>query len=129
MDDVSEVVLFLSGLITYPVTPESALQSTGRSDSEGHYGSNIDEMEVQRLTFVVMGSLMSQARPLVSGETWTTAMQVNFFNVTPISGLATLVYERFILSVHNCNSSISTLFFALQLDDKFSSGPKLLCYP
>lgn len=75
MDDVSEAVLFLSGLITYPVTPAPALLSTARSDSEGHHGSNVDEMELQRLTFVVMGSLISQARPLVSGETWTIAIQ------------------------------------------------------
>lgn len=120
MDDVSEAVLFLSGLITYPVTPAPALLSTARSDSEGHHGSNVDEMELQRLTFVVMGSLISQARPLVSGETWTIAIQVHCCDVTSINGLATLAYEQCILSVNNCKPSICMHFFALQLDgEKF----------
>ncbi|KAG0560547.1 hypothetical protein KC19_10G189000 [Ceratodon purpureus] len=75
VDDVSEVVLFLSGLIQYPAIPVSAQQSISGSHSEAQHASNIDEMEVQRLAFVVVGSLMSQSRSLVSGEAWTSAVQ------------------------------------------------------
>ena len=82
VDDVSEVVLFLSGLIQYPAIPVSAQQSISGSHSEAQHASNIDEMEVQRLAFVVVGSLMSQSRSLVSGEAWTSAVQVRNFNVS-----------------------------------------------
>jgi hypothetical protein len=69
MDEVSELVVFLSALIQFPVPPQQ------RPSSSALHG-NSDEMEAQRLTFLVLGSLLSQSRPLVSSEAWTRAVQV-----------------------------------------------------
>lgn len=82
MDDVSELVLFLSGLIRHPATPVPAQQIAFGSPSEALHGSNIDEVEVQRLTFVVLGSLISQSTPLVSGDSWISAVQVSNLDVS-----------------------------------------------
>ena len=83
MDDVSRHVLFLTDLITYPVTPSVPIRrstSSRISDPPGaqHGHNNIYEMEVQRLTFVAIGSLVDQARHLVSDETWNMTIQVSF---------------------------------------------------
>lgn len=74
MDDVAGHVLFLVGLIANPVTPVPTRRSTSRSDPVAR--SDVHEVEVQRLTLVAIGSLISQARPLVSTETWTIIIQV-----------------------------------------------------
>lgn len=81
MDDVSGYVLFLTGLITYPVTPSVPIRrptSSIISDLPGAQRgrNNICGVEVQRLTFVAIGSLFSHAKPLVSDETWTITIQV-----------------------------------------------------
>lgn len=79
MDDVAGHVLFLVGLVTYPVTLVPVRRSTASSSVAGAQlgrHNNKYEVEVQRLTFVAIASLISQARPLVSEETWTITIQV-----------------------------------------------------
>ncbi|KAG0566092.1 hypothetical protein KC19_7G038000 [Ceratodon purpureus] len=98
MDDVSRHVLFLTDLITYPVTPSVPIRrstSSRISDPPGaqHGHNNIYEMEVQRLTFVAIGSLVDQARHLVSDETWNMTIQALRVILETVASKKTLVED------------------------------------
>lgn len=82
MEEVSSLVNFLLGLVTYYKPPSWSQNSRlgSRLDTgvrvESKFNSADDEREFQMLAFVSISNIFTRAGPSVSKETWRATVQV-----------------------------------------------------